>query len=122
MADEPKLLLVDDEPKNLVALTALLDDLGADLVCARSGEDALRSVLRERFAAIIMDVRMPGMDGFETAEAIRTLPRAKETPIIFVSAHADRRAEARGATGDTFLLKPLEPDVIRREVRRHIEH
>ena len=113
------LLLVDDEPKNLFALSALLEDLGARLHCAQSGEEALRQVLRHDFAAILLDVRMPGIDGFETAAAIRSVERFKRTPIIFLSAHGDRRAEERDPLCE-FILKPVDPDVIRPRVAEYL--
>jgi len=112
-------LLVDDEPKNLFALSALLEDLGAKLHCAHSGEDALRQVLRHDFAAIVLDVRMPGIDGFETAAAIRSVERVRRTPIIFLSAHADRRAEDRDPLCE-FILKPVDPQVIRPRLAAHL--
>ena len=112
-------LLVDDEPKNLFALSALLEDLGAELHCAQSGEEALRQVLKRDFAAILLDVRMPGIDGFETAAAIRSVERVRRTPIIFLSAHADRRAEDRDPLCE-FILKPVDPDVIRPRLAAHL--
>ena len=115
-----RILVVDDEPKNLYAMRQLLEDLGAELVMAQSGEEALRQVLKQPFAAILLDVRMPGIDGFETAAAIRTLERARRTPIIFVSAHADRRAGPR-ADFEEFLLKPVAPDVVRSRVLEHLQ-
>ena len=113
------LLLVDDEPKNLYALAALLEDLGARIHCAASGEDALRQVLKRPFAAIVLDVRMPGIDGFETAAAIRTLERARRVPIIFLSAQADRRTGGRDVHSE-FILKPVDPDVLRPRVVLHL--
>jgi len=114
------LLLVDDEPKNLFALSALLEDLGAQIHCVQSGEDALRQVLRREFAAIVLDVRMPGIDGFETAAAIRSLERLRRVPIIFLSAQGDRRAEGRDAYSE-FILKPVQPEVLRPRVAAHLE-
>jgi CheY-like chemotaxis protein len=113
-------LLVDDEPKNLFALSALLEDLGARIHCAESGEDALRQVLKRDFAAILLDVRMPGIDGFETAAAIRSLERSRRVPIIFLSAQGDRRADGRDAYSE-FILKPVDPEVIRPRVAAHLE-
>ena len=112
-------LLVDDEPKNLFALSALLEDLGARIHCASSGEEALRQVLRRQFAAILLDVRMPGIDGFETAAAIRSLERARRVPIIFLSAQRDRRADGRDSLSE-FILKPVDPDIIRPRVAEHL--
>jgi CheY-like chemotaxis protein len=113
------LLLVDDEPKNLFALSALLEDLGARIHCANSGEEALRQVLKREFAAIVLDVRMPGIDGFETAAAIRSLERSRRVPIIFLSAQGDRRADGRDAYSE-FILKPVDPEVIRPRVAEHL--
>ena len=114
------LLLVDDEPKNLFALSALLEDLGARIHCAESGEEALRQVLKHEFAAILLDVRMPGMDGFETAAAIRSLERLRRVPIIFLSAQGDRRADGRDQYSE-FILKPVEPETLRPRVAAHLE-
>ncbi|HJY75977.1 MAG TPA: response regulator [Burkholderiales bacterium] len=114
-------LLVDDEPKNLLALSALLEDLGARIHCVNSGEDALRQVLRRDFAAVLLDVRMPGIDGFETAAAIRSLERTRRLPIIFLSAQRDRRADGRDAFSE-FILKPVDPDIIRPRVAAHLAY
>ncbi len=108
-----KLLIVDDDPRDLLALRSLLEDLGADIHCARSGEEALRQVLKHQYAAILLDVCMPGIDGFETASAIRSLERLRRVPILFVSAHADRRASPRCVDEYCeFLLKPIDPEVL----------
>src|SRR5262245_14539891 len=80
------ILLVDDQPKNLLALEAVLEDPEYNLVKAHSGEEALLRLLREDFAVILLDVSMPGMDGFETADLIRRRERTRYTPIIFVTA------------------------------------
>lgn len=113
----PNLLLVDDDRSALFALRELLSDLDAGLHFAQTGEEALRRVLKQQFAAILLDVRLPGMDGFEVAAAIRSLERSRRTPIIFMSAGADRRARARaGAEAEIFLQKPLVPEVVRGEV------
>src|SRR6201989_3030286 len=79
-----KILLVDDTPENLISLEAALDSLGEELVFAKSGKEALRYLLDENFAAILLDVKMPDMDGFETAELIRRRPRSRHTPILFL--------------------------------------
>src|SRR5689334_23770404 len=87
------ILLVDDRPENLVALEALLDGPGVNLVTAQSGAEALKRLLARDFALILLDVQMPGMDGFETAELIRQRDRSRHTPIIFVTAY-DRSESA----------------------------
>src|SRR5438046_2686537 len=80
------LLLVDDQESNLHALEAILKDLEYTLVLARSGQEALYHLIRQEYAVILMDVRMPGMDGFETAELIHRRQKSRLTPIIFVTA------------------------------------
>ncbi len=107
------LLVVEDDQAAQFALSALLGDLGAKVVLADSGEDALRMVLKHEFAAILLDVRLPGMDGYEVAAAIRSLERSRRTPIIFMSAEDDRRTRTRDGNEDIYLRKPLEPDIIR---------
>ena len=84
--DRASILVVDDRRANLVAMEALLAPLGRRVVLAESGEEALRILLGERFALILLDVQMPGMDGFETARLIRGRLRTRRIPIIFVTA------------------------------------
>src|SRR3979490_1298448 len=79
-----KVLVVDNTEQNLVAFSAVIDQLGVTVICAESGEQALAYVSRENFAVILLDVNMPGMDGFETAELIRQREASANTPIIFV--------------------------------------
>ena len=112
VAKTVKVLCVDDQPSNLLALEATLDDLGLELVKASSGQDALRCILRDDFALILMDVRMPNMDGFETAEFIRQRERSKDTPIIFITASERDEPEifkgySLGAVD--YLCKPIQP-------------
>lgn len=112
-------LLVDDQPNNLVALEATLADMRLNLVKARSGFEALAHLLREDFALILMDVKMPGMSGFETAELIRCRERCRATPIIFLTAVETAEAQmfkgyALGAVD--YLLKPIVPQVLRSKV------
>ena len=109
----PSLLVVEDDRAAQFALSELLGDMGANVLLAQSGEDALRLVLKHQFAAILLDVRLPGMDGYEVAAAIRTLERSRRTPIIFMSAEEDRRTAIRDGSAETYLRKPLEPDVLR---------
>jgi PAS domain S-box-containing protein len=120
----PAVLLVDDHPPNLLALKAVLDPLGLNLVLATSGKQALEHLLREDFAVILLDVQMPDMDGFETAAIIRGRERTREVPIIFVTAihlGADQvtRGYARGAVD--YLAKPLDPEVLRAKVSALVE-
>jgi CheY-like chemotaxis protein len=114
-------LVVDDDRAGRFALGEVLEDL-ASLVMVGSGEEALREVLRREFSAIVLDVRLPGMDGFEVAAAIRSLARTRQTPIIFISAHTDRRTEPRLAgIAERYLQKPLVPELIRRAVAEALE-
>jgi signal transduction histidine kinase len=112
-------LLVDDQPANLLALEAVLDTLGVNMVRATSGPEALVAVARQDFAAVLLDVRMPGMDGFEVAREIRARPRSSFTPILFVTAGDDPdeamlSAYALGAVD--FLAKPLRAEVLKAKV------
>src|ERR1051325_260396 len=84
-AERARILLVDDDERNLLAVKTVLDDV-ADVVLARSGEEALRHLLKGEFAVILLDVYMPGMDGYETAQMIRTREQTKGIPIVFLSA------------------------------------
>ena len=109
---KPKLLLVDDDRAALYALREALGELPAQLHVAESGEEALRLVLRHQFAAILLDVRLPNMDGFEVAAAIRSVERLSHTPIVFMSAIEDRRRQPRAGAED-YLRKPLVLDLVR---------
>jgi CheY-like chemotaxis protein len=108
-----KILLVDDDRAALYALSEVLSDLPAQLVLAESGEEALRQVLKHDFALILLDVRLPKMDGFEVAAAIRSLERLRRTPILFMSANEDRRRHPRPGAPERYFRKPLVPDVLR---------
>ncbi len=115
----PAILMVDDNPTNLYLLKAILDHTGIELVRASSGAEALRQVLQRDFALILLDVQMPGMDGFETAAQIRQRERSNRTPIVFVTAHApDGEMLLRGykAGAVDYLYKPVDPVVLRSKV------
>ena len=116
-----KILIVDDDRSALYALSEVLSDLPAQLVLVQSGEEALRQLLRDEFALVLLDVRLPKMDGFEVAAAIRSLERSRRMPIIFMSANEDRRKEPRCApgehvAGEYYFRKPLIPDLVRAKV------
>jgi len=114
-----KILIVDDDPRNLLALDNVLQGLGADIVQAHSGTEALRQLLQGQFAVILLDVHMPGMDGFETAALIRQRARNKHIPIIFLSAmnKADADVDAGYAIGaEEYVLKPFVPEILRAKV------
>jgi signal transduction histidine kinase len=119
-----KILLVDDEPKSLYALQQLLATLEQNLMIAQSGEEALRLALKNDFAVILLDVRMPGIDGFETARLIRSRERSRATPIIFLTAAADEmnsmfRGYEVGAVD--YLMKPVVPEVLKSKVSVFVE-
>jgi PAS domain S-box-containing protein len=119
MSTEPiHVLIVDDTPQNLVTLEAILDDPGIVLVPAKSGREALRCLLRQDFAAILLDVNMPDMDGFEAATLIRQRPSSARTPILFLTAYPGEapltRAYALGAVD--YILTPVQPEVLRAKV------
>jgi PAS domain S-box-containing protein len=125
-ADTPaaNILLVDDTDENLVALEATLEPLGQNLIMARSGEEALRHLLHHDVAVILLDVRMPGLSGFETAELIKQRERTKTIPIIFMTAFSeDERQVFQGYSAGAvdYLFKPFEPDVLRSKVAVFIE-
>ena len=118
-ASQASILIVDDDPANQKALQAVLAGSGAELVTASSGEEALRRVLDQDFAAILMDVRMPGIDGFTTASLIRERKRSRYTPIIFLTAeHEDVTNMFRGyrAGAVDFIATPVIPEVLRSKI------
>src|SRR2546421_2170752 len=118
-APQAKILLVDDEPKSLFALQELLSTLGQNLMIAQSGEEALRLALRNDLAVLLLDVRMPGRDGFETARMIRSRERSRLTPIIFLTAAADEMTSMfRGyeAGAVDYLQKPVVPEILKAKV------
>jgi serine phosphatase RsbU (regulator of sigma subunit) len=119
-----KVLLVDDEPRNLLALEALLHSADLDLIKANSGREALRCLLKDDFALILMDVRMPAMDGLETAELIRQRERSQRTPIIFLTAFEpdDLQVFKGYSVGAVdYLHKPIVPEVLRSKVAVFID-
>ncbi|MFE9643868.1 two-component system response regulator [Streptomyces sp. NPDC006365] len=117
--ERANILLVDDMEDNLLALEAVLGSLNEPLIRARSGEEAMKALLRQRFAVVLLDIRMPGMDGFETAANIKRLDQTKDVPIIFLTGtDADSGYAFRGyATGAAdYLTKPFDPWVLRAKV------
>ena len=114
------ILLVDDKPENLLSLEALLSDQGYKLVKALSGNEALCMTLKQDFALVLLDVQMPGMDGFETAELMRLNPKTKHIPIIFVTAGTNNlhfQFKGYGAGAVDYLAKPIEPMFLQSKVR-----
>lgn len=122
--DKVNILLVDDQPANLVALEAMLQGLGQNLIKAGSGREALKWLLTHEFAVILLDVKMPEMDGFETATLIRERDKSRHTPILFLTA-ADKshdhavRGYAVGAVD--YLVKPVVPEFVRSKVAVFVE-
>ncbi len=118
-----KILLVDDTPENLVSLEAALYGLDQELVLAHSGREALYHLLDNDFAAILLDVKMPDMDGFETAELIRSRERSKNTPILFLTGYKSDEHLFRGYDlgAVDFLFKPIVPEVLRSKVGVFVE-
>src|ERR1700733_6412577 len=128
MPSHPKdivnILLVDDQPGKLLAHEAILSELGQRIIKARTGTEALGQLLRYEFAVILLDVNMPDMDGFETANLIRQRPRFEKTPIIFVTGYnttdLDRlKAYEMGAVDYLFL--PVVPEVLKAKVSVFVE-
>jgi CheY-like chemotaxis protein len=119
----PRVLLVDDMDDNLCALEAILRPLDLVLVRASSGPEAMKALLREDFALILMDVVMPGMDGFETAARIKRLDQTRDVPIIFLSAY-DRTPDyvfrSRSVGAADYLTKPFDPWVLRAKVESFV--
>ena len=124
MNSATKILCVDDLPQNLIALEHQISDLGAEIVRAGSGEEALEKLLHSDFALIILDVQMPGMDGYEVAELIRVNKRHRNTPIIFLTAlssedHYVFKGYESGAVD--FICKPFNPVILRSKVRVFVD-
>jgi len=119
MTERVNVLLVDDRPENLLALEAILEPLGQDLIRANSGPEALKRVLEIDLSVILLDVQMPGMNGFEVAEIIKSRERSRTIPIIFLSAISKEDAYvfkgySMGAV--EYVFKPFNPDVLRSKV------
>jgi signal transduction histidine kinase len=122
--DRVNILLVDDQPANLVALEAMLQGLGQNLIKAQSGREALKWLLTHDFAVILLDVLMPEMDGFETAELIRQREKSRHTPILYLTAaDASQTQAVRGyAVGAVdYLVKPVVPEFVRSKVAVFVE-
>src|SRR2546421_10774626 len=112
-------LAVDDDTRSLMALRELVSDMSLSLVTAKSGDEALRCVLKQDFAVILMDARMPGVDGFEAARLIRERERSRHTPIIFLtSAYEDAPSVTRGyeVGAVDYIVKPLIPEILKAKI------
>ena len=122
--DRVNILLVDDQPANLVALEAMLQGLGQNLIRAESGREALKWLLTHDFAVILLDVKMPDMDGFETAALIRQRDKSRHTPIIFLTAADQSQTQAvRGYSVGAvdYMVKPVVPEFVRSKVAVFVE-
>jgi len=124
VTNKARILLVDDRSENLVALEAILSSLNQILVPVRSGEEALKALLVDEFAVILLDVVMPGMDGFETAAHIKRRPKTRDVPIIYLTAASSEpdhafRGYAAGAVD--YISKPFDPWVLRAKVSVFVE-
>jgi len=121
---QASILLVDDRPENLLALRAILEPLDCTLIEAHSGTQALKYLLGHEFALILMDVQMPGLDGFETAELIKEREKTRHIPIIFVTALSkEQHYVFRGYTSGAvdYISKPFDPDILRSKVAIFVE-
>jgi serine phosphatase RsbU (regulator of sigma subunit)/DNA-binding response OmpR family regulator/anti-sigma regulatory factor (Ser/Thr protein kinase) len=117
-------LIVDDDPQSLRALRALLEPLGQRLVLARSGEEALRCLLQDEFAVILLDMRMPGLDGVETARYIHARSRTRHVPIVFLTAQpedVEQMSGAYAAGAVDYVVKPFDPELLRSKVAVFVE-
>jgi CheY-like chemotaxis protein len=124
VAEKVKILLVDDRPENIVALEAILSSLNQTLVSAQSGDAALKALLSDEFAVILLDVLMPGMDGFETAAHIKRRPRTRDVPIIFLTAlnsEPDYAFRSYSAGAVDYIAKPFDPWVLRAKVQVFVD-
>src|ERR1051326_7052552 len=114
-----QILLVDDELRNLNALESILTSDAYNLVRAQTAEEALYAILQNEFAAIVLDIKMPGTSGLELAKLIKQRKRSEHVPILFLTAHALDESDvlqAYGVGGVDFLSKPINPDILRSKI------
>src|SRR5258708_9299202 len=116
--DRANILVVDDSADNRLTLHSILSEPGQHVVTAASGRDALRRLLEQEFAVILLDVNMPGMDGFETASLVRQRRSSERTPIIFITAFSDETHVSRGYSlgAVDYIVSPVVPEVLRSKV------
>jgi signal transduction histidine kinase/DNA-binding response OmpR family regulator len=121
--EKVNILVVDDLPEKHVVFRSILDELGQNIISARSGKEALRYILEQEFAVILLDVNMPDIDGLETASLIRQYKKSAQTPIVFITAYVDERQAKRGyALGAVdYIPSPVVPEVLRSKVRVFVE-
>src|SRR5688500_1386503 len=117
--EKPKLLIVDDQPRNLDVLEVMLGDTDCTLVRATSADEALLCLLRHDFAALVLDIKMPGMSGIELATLIKQRKRSKDVPILFLTAHSvddDDVLRGYGVGAVDYLSKPINAAILRSKV------
>ena len=121
--DKSSILVVDDRPEKLLAFQSILEQLGQHLILAQSGSEALKRVLEREFAVILLDVNMPTIDGLETAALIRQRKKTAHTPIIFITAYADKMQMVRGYSlgAVDYILAPVVPEILRAKVQVFVE-
>ena len=121
--DQVNILIVDDVPEQHLVLRSVLEELGENIVTVSSGRAALAAVLEQEFAVILLDVNMPGMDGFETASMMRSYRRTTSTPIIFITAYVDEKEMARGYSlgAVDYISSPVVPEILRAKVRVFVD-
>ena len=122
-SEKVNILVVDDLAEKHVVFSTILEELGQNIVNARSGQEALKYILEMEFAVILLDVNMPDIDGLETASLIRQYKKSAQTPIVFITAYVDelqaRRGYALGAVD--YIPSPVVPEVLRSKVRVFVE-
>src|SRR3954452_21137554 len=121
--EKAKILVVDDLPENLLSYQAILEELGQEVIAVTSGEEALKEVLKNDFAVVLLDVNMAGMDGLETASMIRARKRSAHLPIIFITAFADelRVSEGYAHGAVDYIASPVVPAILRAKVRVFVD-
>jgi response regulator RpfG family c-di-GMP phosphodiesterase len=122
--EKQKILMVDDKPENLVALEAVLEDDSRELIKAYSGNEALKVLLKDEVALVLLDVQMPGMDGFEVAELMHSNKKIAKVPIIFVTAISkEKKYVVKGyeVGAVDYLFKPIEPLILKSKVKFFLE-
>ena len=122
---EERILLVDDRPENLLVLEGVLEDCDYELVKAQSGPEALRLILKQSFDLVLLDVQMPGMDGFEVAELLRGKRETRDIPLIFITANSKeakyiQRGYDVGAAN--YLFKPIDSDELKSKIAAVLKH
>src|SRR5919205_1464515 len=119
MSEKPKVLIVDDQPRNLDVLEAMLGETDCTLVRATSADEALLALVRHEFAALVLDIRMPGMNGIELATLIKQRKRSQHVPILFLTAHfvnEDDVLRGYGVGAVDYLSKPVNANILRSKV------